>query len=154
MQDNETDFNVDDIVSQLQNSSMINRPQRAPEEEISEEISKENLEEFIIKKSALLINKTLHAINNVEDYISSAPDAKDVSAFAELLNAASGSIDALNKVYTSIEKNKTSKEIKTMDIQSKERMNTQDNMTTLLSRQEVLEALAKRDNVIDLEDRP
>jgi len=33
-------------------------------------------------------------------------------------------------------------------------MNTQDNMTTLLSRQEVLEALAKRDNVIDLEDRP
>jgi len=150
MQDNETDFNVDDIVSQLQNSSIINRPQRAPEEEIS----KENLEEFIIKKSALLINKALHAINNVEDYISSAPDAKDVSALAELLNAASGSIDALNKVYTSIEKNKTSKEIKTMDIQSKERMNTQDNMTTLLSRQEVLEALAKRDDVIDLEDRP
>ena len=151
MQDNETDFNVDDIVSQLQNSSIINRPQRAPEEEIS----KENLEEFIIKKSALLINKTLHAINNVEDYISSAPDAKDVSAFAELLNAASGSIDALNKVYTSIEKNKTSKEIKTMDIQSKERMNTQDNMTTLLSRQEVLEALAKKsDDIIDLVDQP
>ena len=74
--------------------------------------------------------------------------------FAELLNAASGSIDALNKVYTSIEKNKTSKEIKTMDIQSKERMNTQDNMTTLLSRQEVLEALAKRDDVIDLVDQP
>jgi len=151
MEDIETDFNVDDIVSQLQNSSIINRPQRAPEEEIS----KENLEEFIIKKSALLINKTLHAINNVEDYISSAPDAKDVSAFAELLNAASGSIDALNKVYASIEKNKTSKEIKTMDIQSKERMNTQDNMTTLLSRQEVLEALAKKsDDIIDLEDQP
>jgi hypothetical protein len=72
-----------------------------------------------------------------------------------LLNAASGSIDALNKVYASIEKNKTSKEIKTMDIQSKERMNTQDNMTTLLSRQEVLEALAKKsDDIIDLEDQP
>jgi len=149
MEDIETDFNVDDIVSQLQNSSIINRPQSVPEEEIS----KENLEEFIIKKSALLINKTFHAINNVQDYISSAPDAKDVSAFAELLNAASGSIDALNKVYASIEKNKTSKEIKTMDIQSKERMNTQDNMTTLLSRQEVLEALSKKDeSVIDLED--
>jgi hypothetical protein len=150
MEDSDTDFNVDDIVSQLQNSSIINRSQNIPEEEIS----KENLEEFIIKKSALLINKTLHAINNVQDYISSAPDAKDVSAFAELLNAASGSIDALNKVYTSIEKNKTSKEIKTMDIQSKERMNTQDNMTTLLSRQEVLDALAKKDNsVIDLEEK-
>ena len=150
MEDSETDFNVDDIVSQLQNSSIINRSQSIPEEEIS----KENLEEFIIKKSALLINKTLHAINNVQDYISSAPDAKDVSAFAELLNAASGSIDALNKVYTSIEKNKTSKEIKTMDIQSKERMNTQDNMTTLLSRQEVLEAITKKDpDIIDLEDQ-
>jgi hypothetical protein len=150
MEDSETDFNVDDIVSQLQNSSIINRPQSVPEEEIS----KENLEEFIIKKSALLINKTLHAINNVQDYISSAPDAKDVSAFAELLNAASGSIDALNKVYTSIEKNKTSKEIKTMDIQSKERMNTQDNVTTLLSRQEVLEAITKKDpDIIDLEDQ-
>ena len=150
MEDSETDFNVDDIVSQLQNSSIINRSQSIPEEEIS----KENLEEFIIKKSALLINKTLHAINNVQDYISSAPDAKDVSAFAELLNAASGSIDALNKVYTSIEKNKTSKEIKTMDIQSKERMNTQDNVTTLLSRQEVLEAITKKDpDIIDLEDQ-
>ena len=141
------DTSIDDIISQLKQTTALSR--KEPEEPLE----KEKLEDFIIKSSGKLINKTLNIVDNVNDYISSAPDARDVAALAELLKAASSSIEALNKVYTSIEKNKTTKEIKQMDIDSKERINAQDNTTYLLSRKEIMQELFNKpedDKTIDV----
>lgn len=144
MEDN-LDFAVNDIISQLKHTTSLSKV------EPQEDLTKEKLEEFIINKSGKLITKTLGVIDDVQMYISSAPDAKDVTALAELLKAASSSIEALNKVYTSIEKNKTVKEVKQMDIDSKEKINTQDNATFLLSRKEVMqELMGKSRDVIDI----
>jgi len=137
MEDN-LDFAVNDIISQLKHTTSLSRV------EPTEDLSKEKLEEFIIKNSGKLITKTLGIVDDVQAYISSAPDSKDVIALAELLKAASASMEALNKVYTSIEKNKTTKEVKQMDINSKERINTQDNTVILLSRKEVMQELINR----------
>lgn len=133
--EDELDVVVNDIITQLKGTAALSK--REPEEELD----KEKLEEFIIKNSGKLITKTLGIVDDVQSYISSAPDAKDVAALAELLKAASSSIEALNKVYTSIEKNKTVKEIKQMDIESKEKINTQDNTAFLLSRKEIMQEL-------------
>lgn len=146
MEDN-LDFAVNDIISQLKQTTALTKVE--PEEDLQ----KEKLEEFIIKNSGKLITKTLNIVDDVQTYISSAPDAKDVAALAELLKAASASIEALNKVYTSIEKNKTVKEVKQMDIDSKEKINTQDNATFLLSRKELMQELlgkSKEQGVIDI----
>lgn len=129
------DVVVNDIITQLKGTTALSK--REPEEELD----KERLEEFIIKNSGKLITKTLNIVDDVQMYISSAPEAKDVTALAELLKAASSSIEALNKVYTSIEKNKTVKEVKQMDIDSREKINTQDNATFLLSRKEIMQEL-------------
>lgn len=129
------DVVVNDIITQLKGTTALSK--REPEEELD----KEKLEEFIIKNSGKLITKTLNIVDDVQTYISSAPEAKDVTALAELLKAASSSIEALNKVYTSIEKNKTVKEVKQMDIDSREKINTQDNATFLLSRKEIMQEL-------------
>ena len=137
--DEELDSAVNDIISQLKGTTALTKVE--PELELD----KEKLEDFIIKNSGKLIVKTLDIVDDVKDYISSAPEAKDVAAFAELLKAASSSIEALNKVYTSIEKNKTVKEVKQMDINSKEKLSTQDNMTYLLSRKEIMEELFKKE---------
>ena len=127
---------VNDIISQLKQTTALSK--RDP----GDEVTRENLEEFIIKNSGKLINKTLNIVDDVQAYISSAPEAKDVAAFAELLKAASSSMEALNKVYISIEKNKNVKEVKQMDIESKERLNIADNQTkVLLSRDEIMKAL-------------
>lgn len=134
------DFVVNDIISQLKGTTELAK--REPEEDLD----KEKLEEFIIKNSGKLITKTLGIVDDVQTYISSAPEAKDVTALAELLKAASASIEALNKVYTSIEKNKTVKEIKQMDIDSREKINTQDNATFLLSRKEIMQELINSSN--------
>ena len=129
------DVVVNDIITQLKGTTALTK------KEPIEELDKEKLEEFIIKNSGKLITKTLDIVDDVQTYISSAPEAKDVTALAELLKAASASIEALNKVYTSIEKNKTVKEVKQMDIDSREKINTQDNATFLLSRKEIMQEL-------------
>lgn len=147
--DNELDVVVNDIITQLKGTTAL-----AKKEE-TEDLDKEKLEEFIIKNSGKLITKTLGIVDDVQTYISSAPEAKDVTALAELLKAAASSIEALNKVYTSIEKNKTVKEIKQMDIESKEKINVQDNTAFLLSRKEIMQELigkSKQDdsNIVDV----
>ena len=133
--EDELDVVVNDIIAQLKGTNAL-----AKKEE-TEDLDKDKLEEFIIKNSGKLITKTLGIVDDVQAYISSAPEAKDVAALAELLKAASSSIEALNKVYTSIEKNKTVKEIKQMDIESKEKINVQDNTAFLLSRKEIMKEL-------------
>lgn len=139
------DVVVNDIIAQLKGNTALAK------KEVVEDLDKDKLEEFIIKNSGRLINKTLGIIDDVQTYISSAPDAKDVAALAELLKAASSSIEALNKVYTSIEKNKTVKEIKQMDIDSKEKINTQDTAAFLLTRKELMqELIGKSKQVIDV----
>ena len=133
--EDELDVVVNDIITQLKGTTAL-----AKKEE-TEDLDKEKLEEFIIKNPGKLITKTLGIVDDVQTYISSAPEAKDVTALAELLKAAASSIEALNKVYTSIEKNKTVKEIKQMDIESKEKINVQDNTAFLLSRKEIMQEL-------------
>jgi len=102
------DFIVGDILTQLKSTTALSK--KEPEDELT----KEKLEEFIIKNSGKLIKKSLDIIDDVQAYISSAPDAKDVAAFAELLKASSASMESLNKIYISLEKNKTTKDIKQM----------------------------------------
>ena len=139
------DVVVNDIIAQLKGTTALAK------REVVEDLDKEKLEDFIIKNSGRLITKTLGIVDDVQTYISSAPDAKDVAALAELLKAASSSIEALNKVYTSIEKNKTVKEIKQMDIDSKEKINTQDTAAFLLTRKELMqELIGKSKQVIDV----
>lgn len=131
---------VNDILSQLKDTTALAR--KVPTQE--QDLQKEDLEKYIISTSGKLINKTMGIIDNVNDYISSAPEAKDVTALAELLKAAATSIESLNKVYTSIERNKTVKEVKQMDIDSREKINVNDNATFLLSRKEVMQELLKK----------
>ena len=77
----ELDNAVQDIVAQLKSTAALVKVE--PEEELT----KDMLEEFIIKNSGKLIARTLTIVDNVQDYIQTAPDAKDVAAFAELLKA-------------------------------------------------------------------
>ena len=133
--EDDLDDSVNDIISQLKGNNALAKTKTEAT------VDKEALEEFIIENSGNLIAKSLYIIDDVKDYISSAPEARDVAAFAELLKAASSSIDTLNKVYVSIEKNKTSKEIKQMDVDSKEKINSDQNVTYLLSRKEIMKEL-------------
>jgi hypothetical protein len=105
-----------------------------------------------MKSSGKLVNKSLEIVDNVNDYISSAPENRDVAALAEVIKATSASIDTLQKLHSANERNETQKEVKKMDVESKERLNIADNQARiLLSRDDIMKALVdKDDDIIDV----
>jgi len=143
----ELDEAVNDIISQLKQN---NKVARTPIEESV--LDKEDLEDFLIQNSGKLIKKSLSIVDNVNDYISSAPENRDVAALAELIKASSSAIETLNKLHVAKERNETQLEVKKIDVQSKERINIADNQAKiLLSREDIMNALLDDDkDVIDV----
>jgi len=134
----EIDDAVDDILSQIKDHKST-----TPEiKRVEEDFDADKLEAFILNKTSALVNTSIDMVEDVKDYISSAPENRDVAAIAELIRASTGAIDTLNKLHASKEGNKSKMEIKQIDIQAKERMNIADNQTkVLLSRDDIMKAL-------------
>jgi len=134
----EIDDAVDDILSQIKDHKST-----TPEiKRVEEDFDADKLEAFILNKTSALVNTSIDMVEDVKDYISSAPENRDVAAIAELIRASTGAIDTLNKLHAAKEGNKSRMEIKQIDIQAKERMNIADNQTkVLLSRDDIMKAL-------------
>ena len=147
----EIDNAVNDILTQIKShnkaTTEVNR--------VAEDVNIENLEEFIIKKTGSLVNSSVDMVEEVKDYISSAPENRDVASLAELIKASSSAIDTLTKLHTAKEQNKNRVQVKQMDIEAKEKLNIIDNQTkVLLSRDEVMKALVagdeKGEKIVDI----
>jgi|688.fasta_scaffold106114_2 hypothetical protein len=129
---------VGDLISQLQQ----NNTEARTVSKIKEPLLKENLEDFVIQKSSLLVDGTIDMVETVKDYITSAPESKDVASLAELINAATNAVETLNKIVLSNKKNNTIVKIKEMDIESKKELQQTDNETKLkLTREEMFKLL-------------
>jgi len=148
MANDELDEAVNDIITQIKSSK-----ETVQEKQDDIKIDREGLEEFIMQNSGKLVTKSLDIVDNVNDYIASAPENRDVAALAELIKAASTAIDTLQKLHTGNKRNETQKEVKKMDIESKERISFVDNQTrVLLSREDIMHALVDKndDDIIDV----
>jgi hypothetical protein len=108
---------IDSLVSQLQGINKIAKNQNTIQEQIP--ITKENLESFIIDQASKLIQDTNFTIQTIKPMVEAAPDAKEVSALAELIQASTSTLDTLSKLVISDKKNNTMKEIKKMDVEKK-----------------------------------
>ena len=108
------DINPDDLISQLKNipadSKML---ERAAEEH--PELSKEDVEEFVINKSSKLIQDSLELIDNMKEVVHHMPEAENISSLAELIKASSGAIETLNKIVIQDKKTNTTIVIVTHD---------------------------------------
>lgn len=146
---NGIDNAVDDIITQLstQNHSVTKNKQSAEVPDVNE------LEEYLVKTTARLIDTTLDAVDNVKDYISSAPENRDVASLAELMRSANSAIETMQKIHANKESIQARKDVKQMDIDAKKELNIMDNTTKLvMSREEVLKALTdgEDEEVIDI----
>jgi len=134
----EIDDAVDDILSQIKD----HKTTTTEIQKVDKDFDADKLEEFILNKTSSLVNTSIEMVEDVKDYISSAPENRDVASLAELIRASTGAIDTLTKLHTSKEGNKSRKEIKQLDVEAKERMNIADNQTkVLLSRDDIMKAL-------------
>ena len=140
---------VDDLISQLKNTEQAKREIDKSEPDVN----KENLEEFLLKYSGKLVKDSVEYVDDVKQFITSAPDYKDLEALSKLVGASASAIESLNKILISNKANENRKEIKEMDIQSKkELMNQSQNSIGLtINREELLNKLMKDAKVIDAE---
>jgi hypothetical protein len=138
---------IDDLVSQLKES---NKAVKKVEKQRTE-LNSDNLEAFILKTSGALIEDSLDVIANVKDYTAGAPDARESTSLAELIKAASGAIDTLNKVLLQNKKSQTQLEIKEIDVKMKQGLAVVESSTKmLLSREELMKELIVDAHSLDI----
>jgi len=115
-------------------------------------LDKADLEQFILNNTGRLINDSMNTIDNIKQYIISAPEPEDVHSLAELYKASTGAIETLNKILLQQQKSETQVAIKTMDIQSKQALaenKDQDKLT--FTRDEIFDKLIQSGEVIEAE---
>ena len=137
---------VDDLIQQLQTTTQVSR-------DIQKEdfkLNKENLVDFLLQHSGKLIKSSVDFVDEVKQFITSAPDSRDLEALSKLVGASAAAIETLNKMHIADEKNKASKEIKQMDIESKKALQDSSNETKLLvNREDLLKKLIDSADVIE-----
>jgi hypothetical protein len=136
------DTSVDDLLKQL---SEFPREKKVRDDGV--ELSGENLEEFLLRYTGRLVKDSVESIENMKDFIDSAPDAEGAEALASLIRSAASSIDILQRVMTSREKNTSTKEITKMKIESQQIQTDKEiGARLLLSREEAIKALIDSSN--------
>ena len=88
----------------------------------------------------------------MKEVVHHMPEAENVSSLAELIKASTGAIETLNKLVVQDKKSNTTIKAKQLDIDSKKQLLASDQQHALmLSREEVLDRLLKKANVIEID---
>jgi len=143
---------VGDLLEQLNDANK--KAEEAKKE--SNPLKKEDMERFVVEKAGKLVEESLEVVSNVKEYISSAPESKDVGSLAELIAATSTAIETLNKIIVTDKKNETLIKAKHMDISSRKELKEADTTQKLLAtREQVFKMLIDSANtsakIIDIE---
>ena len=143
----EIDDVVDDLLTQLKNSKKVEKDVR--DETLN--LSKENLEDFLMQYSGKLIKGSVNYVEDVKQYITAAPDSKDLEALIKLVGASAAAIESLNKILITDKNNDVKKEIKVMDIESKKMLqdNQNEKLGLTMNREELIKQLMKDATLID-----
>lgn len=144
-------LNVDTLLDQLrntpQNFTVGQQSSGTDLPEVSATIpTEDNLGDFIIEKTAQLVDSTLKAFKDIKNIAVTSNDPETIEALASLVKASSGALDTLNKINIQNKKTKAAKEI--ANIQAEARKKAAETLTggnTLLtgSREQVLKMISE-----------
>jgi len=146
----DVDIVVDDLLSQLKSASVA----RKELEKDEFNLDKEELEKFLLNYSGKLIKGTVDYVEEVKQFITSAPDAKDVDALSKLVGASASAIESLNKILLQDKANEARIQVKQMDIESKRELQDKSNerIGLTINREELLKQLIDDAKVIEVEN--
>lgn len=117
MSDDESIDCVDTLINQLKSI-----PKATKEiDQVEDTLTKENLEEFILKHTGNLVKQASESVTLVRDYVEAAPNAEEVTALAELIKATSSAVESLNRILITDKKTSTAIKIKEMDNKSRQK---------------------------------
>jgi len=150
----EEDFKIDfnDLTDSLQKSFQTIKEADKERKTSDDELKKENLEDFILKYAGKLVKDGVEFVEDLKTTFSQSLDPREIESLAETFKGVSGALNILKDIQVSKEKSKTSKELKTMEIEAKkERVEEQEIKGLRISRDELFKKLLNDANVIDAE---
>ena len=148
--DKEVDIVVDDLLSQLKNNTAVSRELQKDDFNLD----KEDLENFLLNYSGKLIKGTVDYVEEVKQFITSAPDSRDVDALSKLVGASASAIESLNKILLQDKANEAKIQVKQMDIESKKELQEKNNerIGITINREELLNKLIDDAKLINVSD--
>ena len=147
---NNVDLVVDDLLSQLKGASAASKELNKDEFNLD----KEELESFLLNYSGKLIKGTVDYVEEVKQFITSAPDSRDVDALSKLVGASASAIESLNKILLQDKANEAKIYVKELDIQSKKELQEKNNerLGLTINREELLKQLLDDAKIIEVSD--
>ena len=148
--DKDVDIVVDDLISQLKGASSASKELKKDEFNLD----KEELENFLLNYSGKLIKGTVDYVEEVKQFITSAPDSRDVDALSKLVGASASATESLNKILLQDKPNEAKIQVKQMDIESKKELQDKNNerLGLTINREELLNQLLDDAKIIEVSD--
>jgi len=111
---------LDDLLKELKQNNEIAPP--PPKPKTTTNISEDNISDYIMQNASKLIETGLDSVQTMRDVVSQTYGAEEVEAYAALIKSVTDSIETLNKIHIQNKKTKAAKELKQMDIDSKQQL--------------------------------
>lgn len=110
-------------------------------------LSSTDLKQFLLDQAGQLIKGSVDCVNNYKELLGGNPDFKEAGALAELIKAASATIESLNKVYIQDERSKAAVQVETIRADVKREIshntNTTNSVTIKMTRKQLMDTIFK-----------
>lgn len=149
--------NLDTLLNELSSFEMPTNKQVVSSNTM--EVTDDNINEYIVKRTSSLIDTGINAIEDIKDYIIQGQNPDEIAALSELINATTKSIEALNRINLLNKKGKIDKELKEMDLKNRKEVagmlpgnNVVNNNLIVASREEIFKQLLNEPEPIEILD--
>jgi hypothetical protein len=153
--ENEEDLDIDynELTDSLQKSFQTIKDANRERKASDDELRKENLEDFILKYAGKLVKDGVELVDDLKTTFSQSLDPREIESLAETFKGVSGALNILKDLQVSKEKSKTSKELKTMEIEAKRELKStvEETKTLKFSRDELFKKLIQDSEIIEAE---
>ncbi len=133
----------------LEELSSFNYSSVKPQLKENINITEDNINDYILKKTGSLVEAGLGAVEDLKEYIVQGQNPDEIAALSELISSTTKAIESLNRINLYNKKTKHDKELKKLDIDGKKEIAslipgnnvTNNNNIIVASRAEILERL-------------
>lgn len=160
MNNNQLD-DLNDLVEELKTTKNLTGVMSPPDSGVvatqPETITETNIDDFIFRKSAIIIQQGVDTLEGMKRTVYSGANPETVEAYAKLMSSVAGSIEILNKINLQKRKEKAAKELKQMDVDTSKKLLDKyngppiQNQTNILvaSREDIMKAIiSKADDIV------
>lgn len=147
-----TDEAVTEFLNDLANNKQSNIQRAASSEDIA---TKDNVEEFVLRNSSEVVNSAMNILKSFEGAVQHIQSPDEIAAYSELVNASTNALDTLNKIVLQNKKAEAAKEVKQLDIESKQQLQANDHkMKLMASREDIMKMIMQEESeTIDVDSK-